>query len=107
MSDFGLSDAALEGIRDVFTRHPKVSAVKVYGSRAMGTFRPESDIDLAVYGDVDGTELARVLGELDELPLPYFFDVLAYSSLTHSALRSHIDRLGRVIFERAGSAQRI
>lgn len=64
------------------------------------THRPESDIDIALYGDVDDTLAARIAGELDELPLPYLFDVRAYPCVKHAPLLEHIDRVGKVVFTR-------
>lgn len=87
-------------------RHPRVSEARVFGSRALGTHRPESDVDLALYGDVDDTLAARIAGELDELPLPYAFDVRAYPCLRHAPLREHIDRVGEALFTRAAPETR-
>lgn len=98
--NFGLSDTALALIRGVFARHPQVDAVKIFGSRAMGTERANSDIDLALYGAIDQVLLGCIAAELDELPLPYLFDVLDTGRLTHPGLREHIDRHGRLLYSR-------
>lgn len=98
MNDFGLTEHALQLVRAVFARHAAIAEVRVFGSRAKGSHRPESDIDLALFGRIDPKLLAAVAGELDELPLPYRFDVQAYSSIVNSALREHIDRVGQVLF---------
>ena len=55
-------------LQAVIARHPRVSEAWLFGSRAMGTHRPESDIDIALYGDVDELLAARV-AKLDELPV--------------------------------------
>jgi predicted nucleotidyltransferase len=99
-SAVGLSDATLRLLRAVFARYPQVSEAWVYGSRAMGTYRPESDIDIALYGDVDELLAARIAGELEELPLPHTFDVQAYPCVRHQPLREHIDRVRRPVFLR-------
>ena len=99
-SAVGLSDATLGLLRAVFARHPRVSEAWVYGSRAMGTYRAESDIDIALYGDVDELLAARIAGELEELPLPHTFDVQAYPCVRHQPLREHIDRVRRPVFLR-------
>jgi uncharacterized protein len=97
---FGLDERARRLLSDVFQRHPQLIEARVFGSRALGTHRPESDVDLVLYGDVDDALAARIAGELDELPLPYGFDVRAYSGLRHPALREHVDRVGTPIFAR-------
>lgn len=100
MTDFGLTVAELRLIREVFRRHPEVTRVKVFGSRAKGTQRPRSDIDLVLWGDLDFLRVTRIGGELDELPLPYIFDVRAYEAIHHPQLKAHVDRVGRVVYDR-------
>jgi type I restriction enzyme R subunit len=70
----------------------------LYGSRAKGTHRPESDVDLAIQGDLDGLRAASIAAEMDELPLPYRFDVQAYAAIQSSALRDDIARTGVVLY---------
>jgi predicted nucleotidyltransferase len=98
VSDFGLDERATRLMRGVFEKHPQIAEVRVFGSRAKGNFRPESDVDFALFGDVDRRLASRVASELDELPLPYQFDVEAYSSVEHRPLREHIDRVGKSFF---------
>jgi predicted nucleotidyltransferase len=98
IEQFGLKPDALELIREVFRRHPEVREVRVFGSRAMGRCENHSDIDLALWGDVDRASIARIMAELDELPLPYTFDVEAYESIDHEPLKRHIDEFGQVLY---------
>ncbi|MBZ4645255.1 MAG: polymerase subunit beta, partial [Clostridia bacterium] len=35
----------------------------------------------------------------EELPLPYYFDVVHYESLKHDSLKAHIDTYGRAFYE--------
>lgn len=86
-------------MRQVFSRHPQIAAVKLFGSRAKGTNRPASDVDLALYGDLAPLEAERVGGELDELPLPYVFDVKAMNEVKHMPLREHIERVGVTVYQ--------
>jgi predicted nucleotidyltransferase len=101
MMPWGLDGRARGLLGAVLEQHASVREARVFGSRALGTQRPESDVDIALYGDVDELLAARIAGELDELPLPYAFDVRAYPCLKHAPLREHIDRVGEVIFTRA------
>jgi uncharacterized protein len=63
----------------------------------------QSDIDLALQGDLDSLRAESVAAELDELPLPYRFDVKAYSDIRSIELLDHIQRVGVVIFKRKAS----
>lgn len=94
MKDIGLTPGDIELMRGVFRRFPTISEVIVYGSRAKGTYRPESDIDLALIGIADNIQAGAVAHELDELPLPYRFDVKAYGGITYPPLQEHIARVG-------------
>jgi len=95
---FGLGSEALDLIREVFRRHPEVREVKVFGSRATGRFTDNSDVDLAVWGQVDLGTVGRIMQELDELPLPYIFDVQAYDAIKHPPLKQHIDEVGKTLY---------
>jgi predicted nucleotidyltransferase len=81
-------------------RFPAVREVALYGSRAKGTYRPESDIDLALVGIDDDVQAEAVADELDELPLPYRFDVKAYGGIRCGPLREHIVRVGISLYRR-------
>ena len=95
---FGLKPRALELIREVFSRHPEVHTVKIFGSRAMGCFEDYSDVDLALWGDIYLRLMGRIVSELDELPLPYTFDVKAYEAIKHPPLKRHIDEFGKTLY---------
>jgi predicted nucleotidyltransferase len=98
MSGPALSPDEIDRIRSVFQRHAEVKTVKLFGSRAKGTHRPQSDVDLALWGDVDELGAQAIAAELDELPLPYRYDVVTFTSIRLQALRDHIERVGIQIF---------
>ena len=92
---FGLDPAIVEKISAVLRRHPEVERVRIYGSRALGTCKNGSDIDLALDGaDVTGRLIDRIGAELDELMLPYTFDLTAVDKLRNAELIEHIERVG-------------
>ncbi len=101
MSRPHLTDHELALVRGVFERHPRVCAAILFGSRAKGTHAPQSDVDLAVTGAVTPLEAEAIAGELDELPLPYRFEVQTLDRITHRPLRDHIDRVGIRIYQAA------
>jgi predicted nucleotidyltransferase len=81
-------------LTDVFQAHPEVSEVRIFGSRAKGTHAPSSDVDLALWGNLTALQAEAIAAELDELPLPYRFDVLAFDLIKLQPLREHIERVG-------------
>jgi predicted nucleotidyltransferase len=81
-------------LRQVFARHPEITGVTVFGSRAKGTAVPHPYIDLAIEGIDDPLKVEAIRCELDELPLPYLFDVQALSVIVSYELREHIERAG-------------
>ena len=86
-----LTDREASLISSVLNLHPEVSQVKLFGSRAKGCHTPASDIDLALWG-VDALQAESIAAELDELPLPYRFDIKAFESIKQDSLREHIQR---------------
>jgi predicted nucleotidyltransferase len=99
--DHGLTAATVAKIHEVFCRHPEIEKAVLYGSRARGNFKPGSDIDLTLIGEkLDSKILGRLDSELDDLLLPYEFDLSIFSHLTHQELIKHIQRGGMVFYER-------
>jgi predicted nucleotidyltransferase len=88
-----LSEKETALIDSVIVRHPEVTRVKLFGSRAKGCHTPSSDIDLALWG-VEALQAESIAAELEELPLPYRFDVKAFESIKQNSLREHIQRRG-------------
>ena len=97
----GLPAATVASIQAVFARFPQVERAILYGSRAKGNFKTGSDIDLTLSGHgLDQSVLGKIDEELDELLLPYEFDLSIKESLTHTDLLDHIQRVGVVFYER-------
>ncbi|OGT08941.1 MAG: hypothetical protein A2X78_00100 [Gammaproteobacteria bacterium GWE2_37_16] len=97
---FGLNDQEIQQIQSVFAKYPAIHTVLVFGSRAINTFQPASDIDLALKGDINFGLLAQVKGELEELPLPYFFDVVNYHDINTTEFKDQIDKHGKIFYLR-------
>ncbi|MDZ7752572.1 MAG: nucleotidyltransferase domain-containing protein [Gammaproteobacteria bacterium] len=95
---FGIPEADYRRAREVLARHPCVTAAMVYGSRATGRHRPGSDIDLALVGAISREELLAIAAELDDLLLPYTFDLSLLDHIRDPRLRAHIETDGRVFY---------
>lgn len=98
---FGLPQDDLNKLREVFDRYPGVRQVIVYGSRAKGNFRPGSDIDLAIVGDLDWQAFNQLSNELDDLLLPYQIDLSLHAHIENAELKAHIERVGQELYARA------
>ena len=98
-SNFGLNSEDINQIASVFKLHPEVEAVIVYGSRAKGNYKPYSDIDITLVGSkIDLTLQNSIETELDDLLLPYKFDVSIFHKIQNKDLIDHIERIGKELF---------
>lgn len=96
---FGLKAADLRSMESAFKSLPEIESVIIFGSRALGNFKNNSDIDLCLKGlAVDYAICVKLSSKLEELPMPYLFDIVNYNNLKNFELKSHIDRYGRLIF---------
>lgn len=92
-SDHGLTDRQVDVIRSVLRQYKDhIDDVALFGSRAVGNFKPHSDIDLVLYGPITPPELDRIVTLFDESSLPLTVDVQAYDLITYLPLKDHIDR---------------
>ena len=97
----GLSPKELEILQNVFKKFDDIKEVILFGSRALGTHKTASDIDLAIKGKVDINTLSKLKYTLEEdTNLPYFFDVVIYDNLDNMELKQHIDGVGEIIWTR-------
>lgn len=99
MMDFGLDDNTVAMIRNALASIPHIERAIIYGSRAKGNYRPNSDIDLTLVGDgITLSDLSRLDLALDDLYLPYSFDISVKSELTNPALVKEIEAWGKVFY---------
>ena len=104
-SDFGLPQATRDKLCGVFSLHPDIHTVLVYGSRAKGNYRPGSDIDLSLLCDAPGSslpfaEFLQIQDEIDDLMLPYSVDLSQNGQLANPDLQDHINRVGQPLYVR-------
>ena len=99
---FGLAERDLAYIVAVIGEFPEIRKAAIFGSRAKGTFKKGSDIDIAIFGEaISFTTIASLHERLEEeSPMPYLFDIVDYTHSTHQELKQHIERVGKIILER-------
>lgn len=96
---FGLKEEVIQSITSVLAMHPEVEKVLLYGSRAKGNYKPASDIDLTLLGEaIDLSLMNQISWELDDLLLPYTFDLSIFHYLNDPDLLDHIHRAGVVFY---------
>ena len=94
-NSFGLSARDRDSIYSILKKYKDITSVILFGSRAKGTFKKGSDIDLAIFTESLSEEIILKLKEdFEESSLPYRVDIVHYPTLTHQELKSHIDRVG-------------
>lgn len=99
---FGLKERVIQEIIDVLKKYPEVESAVLYGSRAMGNFRPGSDIDLTLTGRaLTYQTVARIEDKIDDLLLPYLFDISILSHIDNPNVVDHINRVGITFYEQA------
>ena len=100
MPDFGLKENVLQSVAETLRNDPRILGAAVFGSRAKGNYKPYSDVDIVLYGDLTPLDVERVASDLDELPFVYKFDVVAYELVNNPELCEHIERVGISIYEK-------
>ena len=98
---YGLKNETVTEIKQILARHEEVEEAVLYGSRAMGNYRPGSDIDLTFKGEKLNLQLLnRISLELDDLLLPYTFDLSIYHHITNLDLIEHIERVQKIFYKK-------
>lgn len=100
-SKYGLSESDIYSIISLLARNARIMEVVLFGSRAKGNYSVGSDIDLAIKGHgLELNDLTNAMIEIEELYLPYRFDLIIYNNIKEIALIEHIDRCGISLYKR-------
>ncbi len=97
----GLSPEQREGIRRILESEPKVVRAVLFGSRALGTFKRASDVDLALEGEsITLNDLLGLMVKISNLNLPVEVDFAIRSKISNPALEEHIRTYGQEWWKR-------
>lgn len=101
---YGFKRGDLEIICKVLSEAACVTKAVIFGSRAIGTFKTGSDVDLVLFcvHEKCANQVSGILN--DETLLPYKFDVLDIKMIANEALLKHIQDFGIEIFSRKTEA---
>lgn len=101
MNQFGIKDEELYSLKNIFSSTVEVDKVILFGSRAKGSYKPYSDLDLVLCGeDVSSTVLGNLMMDIDDLLMPYKVDLLLYNRITNEALKHEVETFGVVIYQK-------
>jgi len=97
---FGLNEIIITQIKEVFFKYSQVESAIIYGSRAKGNYKNGSDIDLTLIGkNLNLDVINKISWDLDDLMLPYTFDLSIYRQIKDPGMLNHIKRVGINFYE--------
>jgi predicted nucleotidyltransferase len=89
----GLSPQITESIKAEVKRFPEVRAAYLFGSRARGDFRDQSDIDIAIDAPtMTASHFAQLWNAIDSLPIAFPLDCVWLQAMPASPLKSMVQR---------------
>ena len=99
---YGLFDNQLKIVEKILCSYTEIEEAVLFGSRAIGTFKEASDVDIALKGKKASHKLAVDLKchFEEKTNLPYFFDFISYPNISNKNLKKHIDKYGIVIYRK-------
>lgn len=98
---FGLEQNIIDKLISVFEQNSKVDKAYIFGSRAKGNYRPDSDIDIAIKGqDITTDDIISMSVAFESKGINYKIDLINYHSIKEPDLKEHIDRVGIEFYSR-------
>jgi predicted nucleotidyltransferase len=92
----GIPEPYNSQILDLLKARPAEVEVILFGSRAKGTFREGSDIDVALRGRAATQDLRdQILSRYEDTSMPWRLDLVIYDHLQKKEFKAHIDRVGK------------
>jgi predicted nucleotidyltransferase len=99
--NFGLDDSTLEKIINILSKNEKINKAVIFGSRAKGNYKNGSDIDIALFGKyLDIQDIYNIHLLIEELFLPYTFDIVIFDNIKNEELKEHIKIVGKTIYKK-------
>ncbi len=91
----GLSNKHKQLVITILQMNQHIESALLFGSRAIGTYKNSSDIDIALIGEkLTLTDIANIQVELEQTTLPYHVDLVIKQTITSPELHKHIETFG-------------
>ncbi|NBV99918.1 MAG: hypothetical protein EBR67_10530, partial [Proteobacteria bacterium] len=107
MNSFGLDELNTSRLMSILESHSCISKAVIFGSRARNTFKVTSDIDIAIWTDLNSESLSlssnvisSLKADFEDSLIPYTVDLIDYQQLSNQRLKEEIDRYGKVFYLR-------
>lgn len=98
---YGLTDNEMQILHELFAENEKIEQVILYGSRAKGTYKPFSDVDITIVGKgLTRLDVNRLYAALDESLIPYMFDIFVFDTLKNEIREDHNSRCGIILYQK-------
>jgi len=94
---YGLTQYTYQEIKRIVQKYSNYKFL-VYGSRARGDYKENSDIDIVIRGDISEKDRIKILNDFDLLNIPYMVDIVFYEQLEKIELKKSIDKEG-ILYE--------
>lgn len=89
----GLTEETYNKIKKVIENNSKYN-FRLFGSRARGDYKNNSDIDIAIFKDVTKEDEFKIKNEVDQLDIIYKVDLVFISDKTKADLLKSIEEDG-------------
>jgi hypothetical protein len=86
---FGINEKALNEINKIFANY-SIEKKLIFGSRARGDYKYNSDIDIAIFGEISRREFIRLYGDLMESDCIYKIDLVHFEKVNNDELKRNI-----------------
>ncbi|MGH4123728.1 MAG: nucleotidyltransferase domain-containing protein [Clostridium sp.] len=93
-----LSEKLIQNIQKIGAKYP-IEKIILFGSRARGTSRRNSDIDLAIFTLTEFENQGRFSSDIDDLETLLKIDIVFINEKTDLELMENIKKDGAVIYE--------
>lgn len=100
MGDITMLDDKLKfQLQQIFDKYSQIEKVVLFGSRARGDNKYNSDVDLCIFGEeITHRVLAKISIDINEVTTPLSFDILSFNEISKKELINNILEEGVIIY---------
>ena len=85
----------------IFKTYPAITKVVLFGSRARGDYKYNSDIDLCIFSEgISHLDFSKMSLDIEDIKTALSFDLIEFEKLIKAELINNILNEGVVIYER-------